>query len=108
MDDYYHLGSVWVFNGATPGFAGGVFRDKDTALEWIAKYQLTGVLTRYPIDVGVYDWAVENGFFTPKKEKHRSPQFIGSFTTAGQEHYHFENGIDLHLEGVEENGTEEE
>jgi hypothetical protein len=31
--------------------------------------------------------------FTPKNESQGSPEFIGKFTTAGQKHYHYENGI---------------
>jgi hypothetical protein len=94
MRNYSELGSVWVFHGAGGRFTSGVFREKATAQEWIAKHTLTGMLTRYPIDVGVYDWAVGNGLFTPKADKQHSPEFIGRFTTASQEHYHFENGTE--------------
>ena len=83
-------GFVWVFNGNSGRFAGGVFLDKETAEVWIRKHDLEGVLTKYPVGVGVYDWAIENDFFTPKKDKERSPEFIAKFTTASQEHYHYE------------------
>lgn len=59
---------------------------------WISKHKLSGVLTQYPLGMGVYDWATENGLFNPSKEHGASPSFIQQFTCAAQEHYHFEDG----------------
>ena len=55
--------------------------------------QLTGVLTLYPLDTGVYEWAIARGWFTPKREEHSSPQFIGGLTTASMSHNHYEDGV---------------
>jgi hypothetical protein len=85
--------NIWIFNGANSRFASGVFEDIDKAEEWISKNKLTGVLTSYPVNKGVYDWATENGFFSPKKEEHTSPEFIGKFSSASQDHFHYEEGI---------------
>jgi hypothetical protein len=84
---------VWVFNGVGGRFAGGIFTTLDAAEAWIGKNQLTGVLTLYPLDAGVYEWAIERGWFTPKKEKHSTPEFIGSFTTATMDHDHYIDGV---------------
>lgn len=89
----YESGSVWVFNSGWQGFPGGVFRDKNLAETWIAKHKLTGTLTRYPLDEGAYDWAIEQGLFRPKKEKERTAEFIGKFSTASQDHFHYEDGV---------------
>jgi hypothetical protein len=51
------------------------------------------MLTGYPVNVGVYDWAVANGSFRPSKPQHSTPEFIAGFTTAAQEHAHFTGGI---------------
>jgi hypothetical protein len=83
---------VWVFNGDGGRFAGGVFTSRDRAEAWIADNELDGVLTLYPLDVGIYEWAIASGLFTPKKADHSTPRFIGSFTTASQEHDHYEQG----------------
>ncbi len=84
--------SAWVFHGAGSQFTSGVFSSMRIATEWIEKHGLTGVLTKYPVDVGVYDWATQNGLFTAKKDHETSTKFIQRFTTTSQEHYHFENG----------------
>lgn len=84
---------VWVFNGAGGRFPSGVFEDKTAAIGWISQNRLSGVLTQYPVNMGVYDWAVNLGIFNPRKENQKTPEFIGSFTTASQEHFHFEDGI---------------
>lgn len=83
---------VWVFNGDEGRFAGGVFTSRDRAEAWIADNELDGVLTLYPLDVGVYEWAIESGLFTAKKPAHATPRFIGSFTTASQAHHQYEQG----------------
>jgi hypothetical protein len=50
------------------------------------------VLTLYPVDIGVHEWAIARSLFTPKQEKHSSSAFIGSFTTASLPHHDYENG----------------
>ncbi len=88
--------SVWVFSGASNGnfsFPGGVFTERDIAEAWIERHKLTGTLTRYPLNIGVYDWIVAQGSFTPKRPHHNSAEFIGTFSSAIQEHYHYQHGI---------------
>jgi hypothetical protein len=83
---------VWVFNGESSQFPSGIFSAKELAHEWICRNRLAGVLTAYPVDIGVYDWAVKNGFFKPKQGEHTSPRFVQQFTSVRQEHYHYEAG----------------
>lgn len=84
---------VFLFNGLEPPRScGGVFLTRAKAEEWIEKHSLSGTLTQYPVDAGVYDWAIENKWFIPKDSKHMTPDFIGSFTSVRQEHYHYEEG----------------
>lgn len=84
---------VWVFNGSHARFPGGVFSSRSAAEAWISDNRLTGTLTAYPLDLGAYHWAVDAGVFTPKSDKHRSPEFIASFSSAFQEHGHYEDGV---------------
>ncbi len=58
--------NVWVFNGVK-SFSRGIFSSRDTAENWIRNHKLSGVLTLYPLDQGVYDWSVSNKIFEPKK-----------------------------------------
>lgn len=46
---------VWIFNGANAKFPSAVFASKEDALGWIEIHQLTGVLTKYPLGISVYD-----------------------------------------------------
>ena len=87
------MNNIWIFHGAGGRFTSGVFTDKAIAEEWITKNILTGVLTKYPINTSVYDWAISKSFFEPKKEEHKSAKFIQKFTSASQEHYHYEDGV---------------
>jgi hypothetical protein len=88
---------IWVFNGAKSQFPGGIFEDLMEAENWIEKNKLTGMLTEYPINTGVFDWANENDLINMKAEKlvrkKNDPLFIGGFTTASMNHYHYENGV---------------
>jgi hypothetical protein len=85
---------VWVFNGPRGMFPSAVFSKKELADNWIKLNRLTGTLTAYPLDISVYDWAVNNGCFKPKRDDQRTPEFIGKFSSASQEHYHYEDGIE--------------
>src|SRR5579859_7766030 len=86
------MNTIWVFNGEGGRFPSGVFSTKEKAQEWILINGLTGTLTGYPMDVGIYDWAISHDFFSPKKEREKSPEFIQRFSCAQQSHLHFENG----------------
>lgn len=83
---------VFVFNGENARLPSGVFADYITAEKWISHYLLSGILTAYPVNVGVYDWAIDNNHFQVKHEQQATPNFIQKFSSAAMEHYHFENG----------------
>ncbi len=83
---------AWIFTGPKAQFPSGVFTGREAAERWIQQHHLSGTLTAYPLDVGVYDWAVARGHFAPKRDDQRSPEFIQRFTSATQEHYHYEDG----------------
>lgn len=82
---------VWVFNGSQNPFPSAVFTERHLAEEWITNNHLSGTLTSYPLNISIYDWAIEEGYFTPKKQKERSANFIANFSSASQLHYHFDN-----------------
>ncbi len=86
---------VWIFSAEGSQFPGGVFTTLDLAEAWVLGHKLSGVLTRYPIDIGVWDWAILRSHFSPRSEKHSEPDFVGRFTAATLEHYHFESGKKL-------------
>src|SRR4051812_25975129 len=73
------MDSVWVFNGGG-NVPAAVFTTRDLAEAWIALHGLTGVLTKYPLDVGVYEWAIDCGAFKPKRPDQSAPHFIERFS----------------------------
>ena len=83
---------VWIFNGVKSNFPSAVFRHLSDAETWITNHSLSGVLTRYPLDIGAYDYAISRGIFTPKNADQETPLFIGKFSSASFEHYHYEDG----------------
>ncbi|MGE8242425.1 MAG: DUF7710 domain-containing protein [Sphingobacterium sp.] len=52
------LDRIWGFHGEGGRFSSGVFTSIEKAEIWIARHKLSGVLTAYPIDEGLYDWAL--------------------------------------------------
>lgn len=82
---------IWVFNGGGT-FPSGVFSDLEAAEAWIRAHSLTGVLTAYPLNQGVYDWATQQGHFKPKREHHGTASHVGRFSSASQPHIHYEDG----------------
>ena len=85
---------VWIFHGAGGRFASGAFTDRTIAELWIVKHQLEGILTWYPLDKGVFEWAIENAHFLPQNAQQESGEFIQRFTSASQPHSHFEGAAD--------------
>lgn len=83
---------IWIFNGSKSQFSSGAFTELQKAELWIKKHGLSGVLTAYPLDTGAYDWAIEKGFFKPKRENQCDAEFIQCFSTAALTHYHYEKG----------------
>lgn len=87
---------VWIFNNHS-SLSGGVFSQLEKAEHWILTNKLSGMLTQYPLDTGVWDWAKENDLHNIKAEKvaikSQDADFIAGFTTASQEHYHYEDGV---------------
>ncbi|HSI62199.1 MAG TPA: hypothetical protein VLE43_03750 [Candidatus Saccharimonadia bacterium] len=87
---------LWVFHASGAKFAGGVFPDIASAEAWITRHHLTGTLTAYPVGEGCFDWAVRSGMTGLSEEKLRSKSgdaaFVGGFTSASQEHVHYEDG----------------
>jgi len=69
-----------------------IFTARAAAEKWISDSQVSGALTAYPLDQPVYEWAVSNEFFTPKEAYQRESSFIGRFSSAYLEHYHYSDG----------------
>lgn len=70
---------------------------REQAEGWINANGLQGTLTKYPVDVPVYDFAIQNGWFTQKSDRERSGEFIQRFSSASMEHYHYDgdaSGLD--------------
>jgi hypothetical protein len=83
---------IYIFTSHYSPFPLGVFYDMENATEWIKKNSLTGILGEYPINIGLYDWAIENQYFIPKNDAEKQAKFIEKFTCASMNHFHFENG----------------
>lgn len=85
-------GHIYVFNADQACFSSAIFTTYMKAEAWIQHHYLSGILTEYPVDVGCYDWAIENGHFKDKSPIDRSPVFIGKFISAHQKNWHFKHG----------------
>ncbi len=84
--------SVFVFSGEKNHLPSAVFSTEETARKWIRDNKLSGTLTEYPIDDPIYDWTIRGGYFEPRRDDQRSADFIANFSSAHQNHFHFEEG----------------
>lgn len=83
---------IWVFQGSGSRSVSACFSSKENAERWIRQHALSGLLTAYPIDQPVYDWAVQSQIIRPTKDEQQTAQFIQNFSSAHLEHYHYEAG----------------
>lgn len=89
MNDFEY---IWIFMGARGWTPAGVFSDYDKAVAWIAEHRLSGYLGKFPVDISVFDWAVQNGFYVPKEARDKDSTAIARFGTAALKHEHYYDG----------------
>lgn len=95
------MASVWVFSGVGGTFPAAVFSDRAKANAWVARHRLSGVLTAYPVDEPIYDWAIARGVFEPKRPDQSQAQFIQRFSSASLEHDHYEDGLNASADSLQ-------
>ncbi|OWL98346.1 hypothetical protein CBQ26_02600 [Deinococcus indicus] len=83
---------IWVFHAEGAALASGAFSTREQAELWIRRHGLTGLLTSYPLDEGMYDWAVAHTPFRPRRADQTTPTFIGRFTSGYRPHEHYRDG----------------
>jgi len=84
--------NVWIFHGTGAPFASGVFANRDDGMAWIARHQLTGILTEYPVGDGCYDIALRDGHFVPSRPHHGTPPHVARFSPSHTAHVHVHSG----------------
>ena len=82
---------IYVFSGEVGNFPGGVFDSIENAENWISLHKLTGILSYYPLNTGVFEWAVSSGFIKPEKAAKIPSREIGGFSSY-VDHAHYEDG----------------
>jgi hypothetical protein len=85
---------VWIFVGDGARFPSGAFSSRDNAERWIQTHNLSGTLRLYPLDEGVYEWAIRKGAFKSERPQDETPEFIGRFSSAIQDHFHYRTGAE--------------
>lgn len=81
------LRSVWLFWGGSQ--VGGAFSTAEEAERWIAEHGLSGVLTRYPVGMGAYEYSREVlGASFPVGDA----ATIANYVSGRQKHHHYEDG----------------
>lgn len=83
---------VFVFIGDGALLPSGMYEKYDDAMDWVKKNKLSGSLHRLPVNVGLYDWALEKGFFEAKQDHQKTARFIERFQCASVDHWHIEDG----------------
>lgn len=84
---------IWIFTLDANSYPGGAFSTREAAEVWIRERRLTGMLTALPVDEGSYDWAMRMELVTGRaRERGDDCAFVASFSSAGQEHYHYVDG----------------
>lgn len=87
-----HAQYVWIFHGDKASLAAAVFSSRPRAEEWISQNRLSGLLTRYPLNISILDWAWEKQFISSQVLESFSGKRAGEFTCAALQHIHFEDG----------------
>lgn len=81
---------VWIFLGAGGWMPSGVFSDYYSAVDWIIKYSLSGYLGKFPVDIGVFDWAIQKEIHVPSEDDRI--EIFGMETVPYERYYQGEKG----------------
>lgn len=84
---------IWIFQGEGADCCNAVYEKKSDAEIYIKKFSLSGLLVKMPLNVSVYQWVIDCGYFSPTREYMTKPHFIQTFNSAYLEHYHYSNGV---------------
>lgn len=49
MNEFY----MWVVQGSRASFPSAIFSSKEKSVQWIEKYKISGMLSKYPIDISI-------------------------------------------------------
>ena len=80
---------VWAFQGEGANTCIAIYTDKINAENYIKQYALSGILIKMPLNISIYQWAIESGYFSPHKDYMHTSSFIQKFNSAYLEHYHY-------------------
>ncbi|MGL6225193.1 MAG: DUF7710 domain-containing protein [Thermoguttaceae bacterium] len=98
----YLTDGVWIITGGGT-FPCGCFSSLEKAEDWIRSNKVTCTVTKYPLNQSLYDYAISEGYFVPKKEYQLLSKFKAKFSCASAEHYHYqfdeETGAIIHWQG---------
>lgn len=88
---------VFVFHGTGSRFANAVFSTQASAETWIARHQLTGLLTEYEMDSPAFDRRMKDGNLPGHIRKaiargDGTTVFAQQYTD-GAKHYHYYYGL---------------
>ena len=90
--------TVWLFTSASNDVVPdahipqAAFRTLAAADRWVRTLKPSGMLTEYPMNIGVFEWATARGVFKPRRDDQRATPFIETFSDASQAHAHYELG----------------
>lgn len=84
-----NLEYIWVIQSNSDRNIIGCFIQKELAEQFIQQHQLQCSLVQMPIDISVYDWVIQKGYWQPKSDLQKSAKFIEKFSSAYLKHEHF-------------------
>ncbi|AXQ22868.1 hypothetical protein BEN71_12640 [Acinetobacter wuhouensis] len=85
MSDKY----IWIIQSSENLNIIGCFINKNDAEQYILENKLKCMLTRYPVDITIYDWVIKNELWLPKNDLQKNSKFRARFSSAYLEHHHF-------------------
>lgn len=84
MNDY-----IWIIQSSENLNVIGCFIQKSEAERYIIEHKLQCILTKYPVNMTVYDWVIKEDFWQPRNDLQKNSKFREKFTSAYLEHEHY-------------------
>ena len=89
----FNPGQLWVFLGIDSDFPAAVFSERDKAESWINRYKLNGNVILYPVDITLYDRAIQNNYISGDNPEVSTKEFISNYTPDRLKQLVYQEGI---------------
>ena len=85
---------IWIIQANKSRNIVGCFETQQAAEAFIHLHKIPCILQKIPVNIAIYDWVIQQGYWQPKYESQKTTPFIAQFNSAYLQHEHYYSSED--------------